>query len=49
MWFHPYNVTADPDRALRALDVICREAARLHAAGRLEVMTMGGLAAHLGE
>ena len=49
LWFHPYNVTADPDRALRALDVICREAARLRAAGRLEVMTMGDLAARLDE
>jgi peptidoglycan/xylan/chitin deacetylase (PgdA/CDA1 family) len=47
LWFHPYNVTADPDRALAALDRICAEAARLRGAGRLDVLTMGALAARL--
>jgi peptidoglycan/xylan/chitin deacetylase (PgdA/CDA1 family) len=47
LWFHPYNVTADPERALAALEVVCREAARLRDAGRLDVLTMGGLADRL--
>jgi len=47
LWFHPYNVTADPDRALAALEVVCREAARLRDAGRLDVVTMGALADRL--
>src|SRR5690606_19789778 len=34
LWFHPYNVTADPERALAALEVVCRAADRLRAAGR---------------
>ena len=49
LWFHPYNVTADPDRALAALDRICAEAARLRDAGRLDTLTMGELAASLRE
>ena len=49
LWFHPYNVTAAPDRALTALDAICREAARLRDAGRLDVLTMGQLADRLNE
>jgi hypothetical protein len=48
LWFHPYNVTADPPRALAALDAICAEAARLREAGRLDTLTMGGLAAAAG-
>jgi hypothetical protein len=48
LWFHPYNVTADPHRALEALDRICAEAARLRDAGRLDVVTMGELATSLG-
>ncbi|MET0146497.1 MAG: hypothetical protein ABW328_17180 [Ilumatobacteraceae bacterium] len=47
LWFHPYNVTADPDRAFGALDAVCRAAARLRDAGDLDIMTMGQLAAHL--
>jgi peptidoglycan/xylan/chitin deacetylase (PgdA/CDA1 family) len=47
LWFHPYNVTADPERALAALEVVCREAARLRDAGRLDVLTMGALADRL--
>jgi hypothetical protein len=48
LWFHPYNVTADPERALDALDRICRVAAQLRDRGRLDVVTMGDLAARLG-
>jgi peptidoglycan/xylan/chitin deacetylase (PgdA/CDA1 family) len=48
LWFHPYNVTADPPRALAALDAVCAEAARLREAGRLDVLTMGGVAAAAG-
>ena len=47
LWFHPYNVTAAPDRALRGLEAICRAAARLRDAGRLDILTMGALAARL--
>lgn len=49
LWFHPYNVTADPDRAFAALERICAAAARLRDEGRLEVLTMGDLAARLDE
>ena len=47
MWFHPYNVTAAPERSLAALDRICAAVARLHDAGELDVLTMGDLAARL--
>jgi peptidoglycan/xylan/chitin deacetylase (PgdA/CDA1 family) len=47
LWFHPYNVTAAPDRAVRGLEAICRAAARLRDAGRLDVLTMGALADRL--
>jgi hypothetical protein len=47
MWFHPYNVTAKPKRALDALERICRAAARLRDAGDLDIVTMGDLAANL--
>ncbi|MGH8773892.1 MAG: hypothetical protein ACRDWI_01545 [Jiangellaceae bacterium] len=47
LWFHPYNVAADPERALHALDLVCAEAARLRDAGRLDVLPMGDLAARL--
>ncbi len=47
LWFHPYNITADPERALAALGHVCREAARLRDRGRIEVLTMGDLAARL--
>ncbi len=47
LWFHPYNVTDAPERALRGLDAICEEVARLRDGGRLDVLTMGGLAARL--
>jgi peptidoglycan/xylan/chitin deacetylase (PgdA/CDA1 family) len=47
MWFHPSNLTGDPERALAALEHICRAAARLRDAGELSVVTMGDLAARL--
>jgi peptidoglycan/xylan/chitin deacetylase (PgdA/CDA1 family) len=47
LWFHPYNVTAAPERAMRALEAICAEAARLRDAGHLDVLTMGALADRL--
>jgi peptidoglycan/xylan/chitin deacetylase (PgdA/CDA1 family) len=43
LWFHPYNVTGDPARALSALEHICRAAARLRDDGDLAVLTMGDL------
>jgi len=47
LWFHPYNVTAAPDRSIAALDRICAAAAKLRDAGRLDTLTMSDLAAHL--
>lgn len=47
LWFHPYNITADPDRALDALDRIGQAAARLRDAGKLDVLTMSQLADRL--
>jgi peptidoglycan/xylan/chitin deacetylase (PgdA/CDA1 family) len=47
MWFHPYNLTAAPERAIDALDRICAAADRLRDADRLDVVTMGQLADRL--
>jgi hypothetical protein len=47
LWFHPYNLTADPDRALATLDVLCAAAARLRDQSRLDILPMGTLAARL--
>jgi peptidoglycan/xylan/chitin deacetylase (PgdA/CDA1 family) len=47
LWLHPYNITADPPRALDAFERVCAEAARLRSRGRLDVLTMGGLAERL--
>ena len=47
LWFHPYNVTASPDRSLAALERICAAAARLRDAGRLDTVTMSQLADRL--
>jgi peptidoglycan/xylan/chitin deacetylase (PgdA/CDA1 family) len=47
LWFHPYNLTAAPERALDALDRVCVEAARLRDRGLLAPLTMGGLADEL--
>ena len=47
LWFHPYNITADPDRSIAALDHIGRAAARLRDQGRLDTLTMTQLAERL--
>jgi peptidoglycan/xylan/chitin deacetylase (PgdA/CDA1 family) len=47
VWFHPYNVTDGPERAIDALDRICAVAASLRDAGRLDVVSIGQLAAQL--
>ena len=47
LWFHPYNLTDNPRRAIAALERVCAEAARLRDEGRLEVVTMGQLADRL--
>jgi peptidoglycan/xylan/chitin deacetylase (PgdA/CDA1 family) len=47
LWFHPYNVTADPDRSIAALEHIARAAARLRDRGRLDTITMTDLATRL--
>lgn len=49
LYFHPYNLTAAPDRTLEGLDRICAAAARLRDAGRLDMMTMGQLADRLSQ
>lgn len=47
LWFHPYNVTADPDRVLAALERIVAAMARHRDRGELDVTTMAGLADRL--
>lgn len=47
LWFHPYNLTDNPRRAIAALERICAEAAHLRDEGRLDVVTMGQLADRL--
>ena len=47
LWFHPYNVTADPERAVDVLDRIGQAAARLRDKGELDVLTMAQLAERL--
>jgi peptidoglycan/xylan/chitin deacetylase (PgdA/CDA1 family) len=47
LWFHPYNLTAAPDRTLATLEVICAAAARLRDRGRLDIVPMGTLTAQL--
>jgi hypothetical protein len=47
LWFHPYNISADPDQALHLLDGVLHEVARLRSRGVLDVMTMGALAESL--
>jgi peptidoglycan/xylan/chitin deacetylase (PgdA/CDA1 family) len=49
LWFHPYNITAGPERALAGFDLVCREAARLRSRADLDVMTMGELAERLAQ
>lgn len=47
LWFHPYNLTADPERTLTTLDIVCRAAARLRDQGRLDIVPMGTFTARL--
>jgi hypothetical protein len=47
LWFHPYNVTADPPRALAGLESLCHEISRLRDSGALDVLSMGTLADRL--
>jgi len=46
MWFHPHNIIATPG-ALNTLERICVAAAELRDARRIDVVTMGDLAAQL--
>jgi len=48
LWFHPFNLAPDRQAMLGALDQILAEVARLRAAGRIDVRTMGQLADELG-
>ena len=45
LWFHPFNLAPDRVAMLAALDEVLAEVATLRAAGRLDVRTMGELAA----
>ncbi len=47
LWFHPYNVTADPERALDGFERVCAEATRLRSRDRLDILSMGELAERL--
>ncbi|MGH9210718.1 MAG: hypothetical protein ACRD2C_08545 [Acidimicrobiales bacterium] len=47
LWFHPYNVTAAPERALDALERLCRAASVLRDQRRLDVVTMAQLSDRL--
>lgn len=47
LWFHPYNITAVPDRALSALEAVCRVMARERDRGRLDLLTMAQVAANV--
>jgi len=47
LWFHPYNVTAAPERSLAALERICRAASRARDQGELDILPMGTLTDHL--
>lgn len=49
LWFHPFNLAVDMDALMEGLDRIFEEVARLRAEGRLENVTMGALAARLGQ
>jgi peptidoglycan/xylan/chitin deacetylase (PgdA/CDA1 family) len=47
LYFHPYNITAAPERAIAALDRICAAVARARDRGGLDVVTMGDLTERL--
>lgn len=47
LWFHPHNLTPDPIRSLRGLEVIFQEVDRLRRQGELENPTIGELASSL--
>ena len=47
LWFHPFNLAPDRRAMLGALDQILTDVARLRAAGRIDVLTMGQLADQL--
>jgi hypothetical protein len=47
LWFHPQNISQDPDLTLAALDTLLGEASRLIESGRLRNLTMAQLAAEL--
>lgn len=48
VWFHPHNLRDHPEASFAALDRLCAAAARHRNAGRLDTVTMGGLADALG-
>jgi len=47
IWTHPHNFLPEPEPLLGAVDDICREAARLREAGRLEILSMQQMADRL--
>lgn len=44
LWFHPYNITATPERALAGLQRICEVIDRERDRGRVEMLTMSEVA-----
>jgi hypothetical protein len=44
LWFHPHNLTQDPEGSLGGLEVIFQEVQRLRESGKLDNPTMGELA-----
>ena len=49
LWFHPFNMSRDPEGMFWVLEEILKEASRLRDKGRLDILTMGSLAAHLAQ
>jgi peptidoglycan/xylan/chitin deacetylase (PgdA/CDA1 family) len=49
LWFHPHNLIDDPEQALSGLGRILTRASELRASGRLDNLTMDGLARMLDE
>ena len=49
LWTHPENLIKSADQLLPALEEICREAAELRDAGRLDILPMEQVTARLDE
>ena len=47
IWFHPHNLTLDPDRSIKGLETIFKQVHKLREKGMLDNPTMGELAQSL--